>query len=168
MSDIGKQIAKMRKNKGYTQEALAEILDISPQSISKWENGHSLPETALLPTLSRLFGCSIDDILMPQNKNDTNILHIEFAKQTENIIKKVEGMLMNNRHIGFSDEQILRALCNAYGSIENCTIHRTGIIKSGRTVNTKISITTPIGEVKLIEKLMFRGDKRHCAHMNVS
>jgi len=47
MQKIGKQITILRKERGYTQEALAEALSVSPQAISKWENGHSLPETAL-------------------------------------------------------------------------------------------------------------------------
>lgn len=60
---IGKQIAGLRKDKGYTQEKLAELLDISPQAISKWENGHAMPEITLLPTLSQALGTSIDNLL---------------------------------------------------------------------------------------------------------
>jgi transcriptional regulator with XRE-family HTH domain len=57
---IGKQIANLRKERGYTQEALAEKLNISPQAVSKWENGHALPETALLPLLAKTLETSID------------------------------------------------------------------------------------------------------------
>lgn len=60
---IGKSIAAYRKNKGYTQDALAEKLNISPQAISKWETGTGLPEASMLIELSRLFNVSIDDIL---------------------------------------------------------------------------------------------------------
>ncbi|MGF7144583.1 transcriptional regulator with XRE-family HTH domain [Anaerotaenia torta] len=38
---IGKQIMTLRKERGYTQENLAEFLNISPQAVSKWENGVS-------------------------------------------------------------------------------------------------------------------------------
>jgi len=62
---IGNQIALLRKQNGFTQEELAEKLDITAQAISKWENGHTLPETALLPVLSKLLNCSIDSILIP-------------------------------------------------------------------------------------------------------
>ena len=62
---VGNQIAMLRKENGYTQEELAEKLGISAQAISKWENGHTLPETALLPLLSKLLNSSIDSILMP-------------------------------------------------------------------------------------------------------
>jgi len=62
---IGNQIAALRRQRGYTQEQLAEQLDISPQAISKWENGHTLPETAQLPALAKLLHSSIDAILTP-------------------------------------------------------------------------------------------------------
>ncbi|HWT75574.1 MAG TPA: helix-turn-helix transcriptional regulator [Mobilitalea sp.] len=60
---IGKQIAALRKERGYTQESLAEVLNISPQAVSKWENGHALPETALLPLLAKTLDTSIDSLL---------------------------------------------------------------------------------------------------------
>ena len=62
---IGKRIAMLRKKNGFTQEELAEKFDITAQAVSKWENGHTLPETALLPLLSKLLDSSIDSILMP-------------------------------------------------------------------------------------------------------
>lgn len=63
---IGQQIALLRKEKGLTGERLAEALDVSPQAVSKWENGKCLPETALLPRLAKLLDCSIDTLLMPK------------------------------------------------------------------------------------------------------
>jgi transcriptional regulator with XRE-family HTH domain len=63
--NIGNQILLLRKRNGFTQEELAEKLEISAQAISKWENGHTLPETAMLPALARLLNTSIDSILMP-------------------------------------------------------------------------------------------------------
>ncbi|WP_105614331.1 helix-turn-helix transcriptional regulator [Vallitalea okinawensis] len=62
---VGNQIALLRKEKGLTQESIAEKINVSPQAISKWENGHSLPETSLLPELAKILGCSVDAILMP-------------------------------------------------------------------------------------------------------
>jgi len=63
--DIGKKIALLRKQNGFTQDDLAEKLGITAQAISKWENGHTLPETALLPLLAKMLNSSIDSILMP-------------------------------------------------------------------------------------------------------
>ncbi|MCL2159269.1 MAG: helix-turn-helix transcriptional regulator, partial [Oscillospiraceae bacterium] len=64
---IGKHIANLRKEKGYTQENLAELLDVSSQAVSKWENGHALPETAILVLLSKTLETSIDSLLADSN-----------------------------------------------------------------------------------------------------
>lgn len=70
---VGIKIATLRKSTGLSQEKLAEMLHISPQAISKWENGHTLPETTLLPVLSQIFRCTIDDIIMPAYSFDEKI-----------------------------------------------------------------------------------------------
>lgn len=67
LNKIGANIAYLRKCSGYTQDTLAEKLNISPQAISKWERGMSLPEASLLIELSALFKIPIDDILMPSS-----------------------------------------------------------------------------------------------------
>jgi len=82
---IGNQILLLRKRNGFTQEELAEKLDISAQAISKWENGHALPETALLPSLAKLLNTSIDSILMPVVITEGNI--IPFGKYQWRVLK---------------------------------------------------------------------------------
>ena len=67
---VGNQIMAMRKKNGFTQAELAEALGISAQAISKWENGHTLPETALLPLLAECLDCAVDDILRPAFAQD--------------------------------------------------------------------------------------------------
>ena len=57
---ISKNIAELRKHKGITQEQLAEALNISPQAVSKWETGVSLPDTQMLPLIAEYFEVSID------------------------------------------------------------------------------------------------------------
>lgn len=57
---IGTNIAALRKEKGWTQEQLAEKLSVSAQAISKWESGKSCPDIALLPTIAKLFGVTVD------------------------------------------------------------------------------------------------------------
>ena len=62
---IGMQIAFLRKRLGCTQEDLAEKLNLSPQAVSKWENGYALPELSTLYAMSEIFGCTTDAILSP-------------------------------------------------------------------------------------------------------
>jgi transcriptional regulator with XRE-family HTH domain len=68
---VGCQIACLRKQNGLTQEELAEKLEVTAQAISKWENGHTLPETVLLPLLAEFLDCSVDSILMLSTAQDS-------------------------------------------------------------------------------------------------
>ena len=62
MSRIGETIARLRKERSMTQEALAECLGVSAQTISKWENSTTCPDIMLLPVLADLFGVTVDDL----------------------------------------------------------------------------------------------------------
>lgn len=70
-NEIGKRIALKRKENGYTQERLSLLLNVTPQAVSKWENGNALPDTALLPLLGKLLGVSIDRLLTGNNLLET-------------------------------------------------------------------------------------------------
>jgi len=72
---IGNQILLLRKRNGFTQDELAVKLGISAQAISKWENGHTLPETALLPLLAKLLNSSIDSILSPNTIEEGDLIN---------------------------------------------------------------------------------------------
>lgn len=63
---IGERIALMRKERSLTGERFAELLEVSPQAVSKWETGKNLPETVLLPAISKVLGISIDSILITE------------------------------------------------------------------------------------------------------
>ena len=58
--NITTNIAKFRRARGMTQEALAEMIGVSAQTISKWENSTTYPDVALLPVIADVFGVSID------------------------------------------------------------------------------------------------------------
>ena len=60
--ELGKRIKQLRLKAELTQEQLAEQLSVSAQAISKWENAAAMPDIALLPRLSEVFGVSIDDL----------------------------------------------------------------------------------------------------------
>ena len=60
---IGNRIQKFRKEKGMTQEELAEKLGLSSQAVSKWENDASCPDISMLPKLCNLLGVTADELL---------------------------------------------------------------------------------------------------------
>lgn len=59
---IGNRIKQLRKEQGMTQERLAELMGLSFQAISKWENNISLPDITLVPKLADAFGVTTDDL----------------------------------------------------------------------------------------------------------
>ena len=63
MRMFSEKLQKLRKERGVTQEELSEILDVSRQSISKYENGTSEPNFEKLLILSKYFNVSLDELL---------------------------------------------------------------------------------------------------------
>lgn len=64
---IGQTIAKIRKERGITQEQLGKALGISSQAVSKWENGGS-PDTEMLPEIADTLGVTIDTLYGRSNE----------------------------------------------------------------------------------------------------
>ena len=62
MNDFAEIVATKRKEKGMTQGALAQRLGISPQAISKWENGLGLPDVTLFPLLAETLDISLEEL----------------------------------------------------------------------------------------------------------
>ena len=62
MSTIGENIVALRKKRNLTQEAMADLIGVSAQSVSKWENNINMPDISLLPVLADFFACRIDDL----------------------------------------------------------------------------------------------------------
>lgn len=61
--NLGSKISEYRQNKGLTQEELAGRIGVTPQALSKWERGQSLPDITLLVALCQVLGCSADYLL---------------------------------------------------------------------------------------------------------
>ena len=60
---IGKRIAALRREKNLKQDDLAQMLEVSPQAVSKWENDQTCPDISLLPKLAKILGVSVDELL---------------------------------------------------------------------------------------------------------
>lgn len=60
---IGKLLYKLRQEKAMTQKQLADLMNISDKTISKWERGLGCPDVSLLPELSQILGVNIEEIL---------------------------------------------------------------------------------------------------------
>lgn len=60
---LGETIIRLRKEQGLSQEEVAAALEVSRQSVSKWENDSSVPELEKLVKLSELFGVTLDELV---------------------------------------------------------------------------------------------------------
>ena len=80
---FGNKIYNLRKAKNLTQAQLAEILNVSPKTISRWETGEGYPEISILKPLADALGVTVDDLLS-DNIND----HDEKASFEQNTNKK--------------------------------------------------------------------------------
>ena len=86
MNSIGERIAQLRKNSGFTQEVLANTLGVSPQTVSKWETGTTMPDILLLPMIADVFGTTIDALFgieptLEERKYSKNTLHEDLYKR---------------------------------------------------------------------------------------
>ena len=88
---IGTTIARLRREHNMKQDELAEMLDVTPQAVSKWENGASMPDISLLPKLAKIFGVSIDELFGRDTvpKPDVQMLPVEKRKSFDEMILRI-------------------------------------------------------------------------------
>lgn len=64
---LGQKLKEIRKRFGLSQEQLAEIMNVSRQAITKWENDGGIPDVSNLQELSKVFGITVDYLLNDDN-----------------------------------------------------------------------------------------------------
>ena len=85
METLGKRISENRKAKNIKQDELAEMLLVSPQAVSKWENDISCPDISLLPKLSEILGISVDELLSGKKEPETKFVPEEKRKDIKDM-----------------------------------------------------------------------------------
>lgn len=99
---VGNTIARLRKESSMTQAELAAKLDVSPKTISKWENGQGYPDVTAFPGLASVFGVSVDYLMLGERKGLTiagNIL-VDIVKNID--IYPKPGMLANVNEVSMA------------------------------------------------------------------
>lgn len=93
---VGQFLKTLRKEKNITQEVLAETLNVSSRTVSRWETGSNMPDISLLVELSEFYQVSISEIIdgerksekMNQETKDTAIKMAEYSKNELNTEKR--------------------------------------------------------------------------------
>ena len=90
MDTIGKRISNLRKNKNLTQQELADLINVSDKTISKWENDLGLPSVDILPKLIKVLETSLDYIISgnteykdnkEKNESNNHLLDINYSNR---------------------------------------------------------------------------------------
>ncbi len=98
---MGKRISDLRKNKGMTQEQLAQRVGVTAQAVSKWENDLSCPDISILPQLAEALGVTTDELLgraplqevKTEKRNDTKG-HVSVKLKMSSVEKLVVALLL--------------------------------------------------------------------------
>ena len=86
------KLKELRKEKGITQEAFAEELNVSGRTVSRWETGSSLPDISLIVEIADFYGVDVREIIEGERKSEMNEEVKDVARQqAEQIIKEAEG-----------------------------------------------------------------------------
>ena len=85
--EIGKKLKDARMKSGFTQENVAEKINVSRQTISNWENEKSYPDIISVIALSDLYSTSLDDLL----KGDREM--VEHLEECTNVVKSTQKLI---------------------------------------------------------------------------
>lgn len=85
--EIGKKLKDARMKSGFTQETVAEKVNVSRQTISNWENEKSYPDIISVIELSSLYSISLDDLL----KGDERMM--EHLEESTNVVKSTRKLI---------------------------------------------------------------------------
>lgn len=97
--EIGRFIAKCRKEKGLTQTQLAEKLNITDRAVSKWENGKSMPDSSIMLELCEILGITVNELLSGEKIDEDN-----YEKKADENLVALKRRVENNmeRNVGIS------------------------------------------------------------------
>lgn len=118
MVNISEKISSLRKAHNLTQEALGEAVGVTPQAVSKWEKGDSLPDISVIPDICRTFSISADSLLGNEG-NMTSEMYMEKALELckDDMDKKMHLLhkIMDYGIKGETEtEYLISAVCDAH------------------------------------------------------
>ena len=98
MANIGKNIAKLRRAKGLTQDDLAQKLFITRQTVSGWEIGRTQPGLDVLGELADVLDCSPLDII-GSRKRQTRSLFVALVYENEELFYKISNEILHSDYL---------------------------------------------------------------------
>ena len=99
MKYVGEYIAKLRKEKGFTQSQLAGKIHVSDKTISKWENGKSIPDYTMLESLGKALGVSSLELLVGRNITEEEKEIVESSCNSMKYYQKQGNKKISKRYL---------------------------------------------------------------------
>ncbi len=115
--ELGQRIKQLRYKASLTQEQLADILGLSPQAVSKWENSVAMPDITLLPQIAEVFGISIDDLFGLTSEQKLHRIERRMDMEDEiegDIFREYEAFLNEQIAKGDDRQRCLSLLAHLY------------------------------------------------------
>ena len=94
MSKISKNIKRLRTEKGFTQDLLAEKISITRQAVSSWENDRTQPDVEMLGKLAEVLDVSLEELIYGKKRNTTLELEKQSYNSTVTIVFSILGALL--------------------------------------------------------------------------
>lgn len=117
------KIITFRKKLGWSQEDLAEKMNVSRQAISRWENGTALPDAQNVLQLSKLFNVTTDYLLNDDYESDGDIPVVQMVKQeTDDLIIKKKKL-----HLIAAVSFTIATFCSVVGVIDSTNNKQLGL-----------------------------------------
>ena len=85
------KLIQLRKQKGWSQEELAEKLDVTRQSVSKWESMQSVPDLERILQISDMFDVSLDYLLKENNEKTEDTSNVDEKSEVYKIVNFAEA-----------------------------------------------------------------------------
>lgn len=100
--NFAEKLIALRKGRELTQEQLAEQLNVSRQSVSKWESGQVVPEVEKIVELSRVFDISIDHLLKPSELDELSVKTQMLEQQQKKMLTREQKRTRMFKNIMYS------------------------------------------------------------------
>lgn len=171
--NISEKIKSLRKEKGVSQEKLAQYLNVSFQAVSKWENGNTYPDISLLPDIARFFGVTVDELLSVE-KLDEERLYEEYEQRTRELFRNGKAADALNIWLEAykkmpNNVQVKEMLMSAYFDLDNIKYKNeiielgmeiynsdVGSYYKGQAINEIVRTYAENGDTELAEKWCYK------------
>ena len=129
MDKIAANIARLRRERGMTQEALAEVIGVSAQTISKWETSTTYPDIALLPVLADTFSVTIDALYGRDEAKRTIPKDAAIDRVIEQVCETIVGTIYHPELDGRFEDQLAQ-----YKKVMQSDPRQRSVIENDRDV----------------------------------